>query len=78
MEKDINKILNELKERYSDVGEDINKILNEFNEHLHSGNYTREECYKWLESQSAMHPEIPQFAFLYPEQISFKSSMYIR
>ena len=55
------------------MGETINKIRNEFNERLHSGNYTSEGCYKWLEAQSAMHPEIPQFAFLYPEQISFKS-----
>lgn len=73
MKKDINKILSELKERYSNIEKDTDKILNEFNKRLHSGNYTREECYKWLESQSAMHPEIPQFAFLYPEQISFKS-----
>ena len=49
---------------------DIEKILNEFNEHLHSGNYSSMECYKWLEEQSAMHSEIPQFAFLYPERIN--------
>ena len=54
------------------MSETITKILNEFNEHHHSGNYSCEECYKWLEAQSAMHPEIPQFAFLYPEQISLK------
>lgn len=52
------------------MGEIIAKILNEFNERLHSKTYTREECYKWLEAQSAMHPEIPQFAFLYPERIT--------
>lgn len=70
MEKNINKILSELKEQYSNIEKDTDRILNEFNERLHSGNYTREECYKWLESQSAMHPEIPQFAFLYPERIT--------
>ena len=48
----------------------IDKILNEFNERLHSGNYSSRECYKWLEEQSAIHPEIPQFAFLYPERIN--------
>lgn len=70
MEKDINKILSELDERYPNIGKDIDKILNEFNERLHSGNYSSRECYKWLEEQSAMHPEIPQFAFLYPERIN--------
>ena len=54
------------------MGEIINKIRNEFNARIHSGNYSSEECYKWLEAQSAIHSEIPHFAFLYPEQISLK------
>lgn len=47
-----------------------NEILKKFNERLHSGKYSREECYDWLMQQRSSHPEIPDFAFLYPEQIS--------
>ena len=46
------------------------EILKTYNEMLHSGKYSRKECYDWLMQQRALYPEIPDFAFLYPEQIS--------
>ena len=53
----------------------IAEILKTYNEMLHSGKYSREECYDWLMQQRALHPEIPDFAFLYPEQISLDGVM---
>lgn len=45
------------------------EILKTFNEMLRDGKHTREESYDWLMSQRALHPEIPDFGFLYPECI---------
>ena len=48
----------------------MDEILKTFNEMLHSGKHTRKECYDWLMAQRALHPEIPDFAFLYPEELN--------
>ena len=53
----------------------ITEILKTYNEMLHSGKYSREECYDWLMQQRALHSEIPDFAFLYPEQISLDGTI---
>lgn len=55
----------------------ITEILKTYNEMLHSGKYSREECYNWLMEQRALHPEIPDFAFLYPEVVSMKTFDYL-
>ena len=63
-------IANEMIDSAIKISNKTTEILKEFNERLHSGKYSREECYDWLMQQRALHPEIPDFAFLHPEQIS--------
>ena len=63
-------IANEMIDSAIKISNKTTAILKEFNERLHSGKYSREECYDWLMQQRTLHPEIPDFAFLHPEQIS--------
>ena len=63
-------ISNEMIDSAIKISNKTTEILKTYNEMLHSGKYSREECYDWLMQQRALYPEIPDFAFLYPEQIS--------
>ena len=63
-------ISNEMIDNAIKISNKTTEILKTYNEMLHSGKYSREECYDWLMQQRALYPEIPDFAFLYPEQIS--------